>query len=551
VSLNTGAPLELLGYFGFHGFRAGQQEVVEAALSGRDVLAVMPTGAGKSLCYQLPALAAPGLTVVVSPLIALMKDQVEALTRRGIPAAALNSSLSEAEQRALLARLGAFKLLYVSPERLQSPLLQRALGRIKVARLVVDEAHCISGWGHDFRPDYRQLGLLREALGAPPVTALTATATRAVREDVAASLGLRDPKLVLTGFNRPNLAYRVWEAPCAPLKRSLLRHFLGTHEGPGIVYAGTRRGVEETRTLLDAWGYRAVAYHAGMGAAARAAVQDAFLTGHVNLLVATSAFGMGVDKPDVRFVLHLGAPASLEAYYQEAGRAGRDGKPSLCLLLHAPEDAALQEKLIDASTPSLLDLKRLYVYLRNAGGTLEGSAQDALGLSRGRLMSSLRALRDQGVCTLEQEARLLPPFDVRLPTFDGAPLEARRHARYALLAQMTAYAETQGCRRERLLRYFGETPAPLACGCDRCLPETRTPLTEESLAVLTHCAQRRSRGAAVSFVQRRVVPSWSQSDVAALLAYLGREGHLRARLGGLHLTEKGRAALRAGPPCSS
>lgn len=386
---------QLLRAFGLTHFRPGQQEAILGALSGRDVLAVMPTGAGKSLVYQLPALEGAGLTVVVSPLIALMGDQVARLQRRGVAAAALTSALTERQQAQVFGALPELRLLYLSPERLQSAALRRALVRIRVARLVVDEAHCISSWGHDFRPDYRRLGALRRALGTPPVTALTATATPAVRRDIAASLALEDPLEVLTGFDRPNLAYRVWWAPFERLKLQLVEHALRAQPGASIIYAGTRAGVERLSAHLTSRGIAARPYHAGMAAEARAAVQRAFLEGRAPLLVATNAFGMGIDKPDIKAVLHVDPPTSLEALYQEAGRAGRDGESARCTLLVGPGELERQARRVALSTPTLLDLKRLWVLLRNHGAfgaaappvTAEGAAA-ALGLGRGKLVGA-------------------------------------------------------------------------------------------------------------------------------------------------------------------
>ena len=372
----------LLQSFGLSAFRPGQQAVIEAAFRGDDILAVMPTGAGKSLCYQLPALATKGLTVVVSPLIALMKDQVEALLRRGVEAASLTSQLSYPEQQRLLANLGALRLLYLSPERLGNERVQRALLGVGVARLVVDEAHCISGWGHDFRPDYRQLGHVRETLGNPPVTALTATATEAVRDDIVALLRLRDPVRVLTGFDRPNLRYRVWPVPDETARAEALYLLLERTSGPCIVYTGTRERTERTARQLLERGLRSTAYHAGLDATTRNAVQDDFLAGRVRVMVATNAFGMGVDKADIERVIHLELPASLEAYYQEAGRAGRGGQRATCTLLYADGDGdgAKQMGLLRALSPTLLDLKKVYVGLRNAHP--EGVSVEHFGLNR-------------------------------------------------------------------------------------------------------------------------------------------------------------------------
>lgn len=483
-------------YFGFAQLRPGQEEAVAAALSGRDVLAVMPTGAGKSLCYQLPALAGGGLTVVISPLIALMNDQVSALRRRNIGAAALTSQLTGAEQRALLGHLGKLRLLYLSPERLSSNHVQRALHEIGVRRLVVDEAHCISQWGHDFRPDYRRLGKVRERLGDPPVTALTATATAAVREDIVVLLRLREIVRVLTGFDRPNLSYRVWPVPNEAAKLEALHSLLERHPSPTIVYAGTRARVETVAEQLSAWGVHASAYHAGIGADERNAVQDAFLANRVAVMVATNAFGMGVDKPNVGQVIHLDLPGSLEAYYQEAGRAGRDGEEAVCTLLYAEEDGARQRGLLLASSPTLLDLKRTFVRLKNAHP--EPLAVSALGLERGKLVGTLQLLEAQGIALPGRrggrlELRLHPdlhldlnrdlnPDGTRVPDFQDAWTDVYAGRRLKLLEPMVRYAEVPVCRRAQLLGYFGDAVSSGPCGCDRCAPEPL--LTQTSLAAL-------------------------------------------------------------------
>ena len=464
----------LLQRFGLTAFRPGQQEVVEAALGSKDILAVMPTGAGKSLCYQLPALAEGGLTVVVSPLIALMKDQVEALLRRGIRAASLTSQLSYAEQQRLTAQLHALQLLYLSPERLGNERIQQALCSVGVARLVVDEAHCISGWGHDFRPDYRQLGRVRVNLGNPPVTALTATATEAVRDDIVKLLGLREPVRVLTGFDRPNLRYRVLPVPDETAREEALYGLLERTSGPCIIYAGTRERTEMAAQRLLGRGFKSAAYHAGLDAHTRNAVQDAFLVGKIEVMVATNAFGMGVDKADVAAVIHLELPASLEAYYQEAGRAGRGGQRATCTLLYAPGDGEKQKRLLRASSPTLLDLKKVYLKLRNAQP--EGFPVERLGLNRGKLIGTVQLLEDQGIAAVLREGRnvkllLKPAFTRALPDFQPAWAELYNARRTRLLEDIIHYAELSSCRREQLLGYFGDPASTGACGCDVCDPE--------------------------------------------------------------------------------
>ncbi|MEX2325830.1 MAG: ATP-dependent DNA helicase RecQ, partial [Gemmatimonadaceae bacterium] len=316
--------------FGYTEFRAGQLAAVESVLAGRDTLVVLPTGGGKSLAYQVPAMVLPGLTVVVSPLISLMKDQVDVLTQKGVGAAFLNSTLSLNDSLDRLARAttGDIKLLYVAPERLESERLVERLRSIGVSLLAVDEAHCVSQWGHDFRPSYLRLRAMREGLGSPPCIALTATATPHVRSDIITHLGLREPEVVITGFDRTNLSYAVQAVRRDKEKDQLLVHALLENRGTTVVYAPTRKAVDRITGILTRADIGAAAYHAGLAVDRRRKVQDDFMSGKVRVIVATNAFGMGIDKPDVRLVIHYAMPGTLEAYYQEAGRAGRDGDHS-------------------------------------------------------------------------------------------------------------------------------------------------------------------------------------------------------------------------------
>jgi ATP-dependent DNA helicase RecQ len=350
--------------FGYADFRPGQAEALRAVLTGRNLLAVMPTGSGKSLLYQLPALLDRGLTLVISPLISLMKDQVDDLNERGIPATFINSSLSLEEQHERIGHCvrGEVRLLYVAPERFQSQPFLSMLRRVQVARMAVDEAHCISEWGHDFRPDYRRLKQYRQEAGAPLVTALTATATPRVQADIITSLGLErtEVDVHVHGFDRPNLALSVVHARGDDQKISFLRQFLAAERGSGIIYAGTRRATEEAAEALRDVEKRMAVYHAGLEPEERAAAQEAFMTGRARVAVATVAFGMGIDKADVRFVVHYHLPGSVEQYYQEIGRSGRDGLPSRCVLLYSPGDRKLREFLIDLSYPPRETVESVY-----------------------------------------------------------------------------------------------------------------------------------------------------------------------------------------------
>ncbi len=354
--------------FGLSQFRPGQEEVIRAVLERRDCLCIMPTGGGKSLCYQLPAVAREGVTLVVSPLIALMKDQVDQLTAMGISASFINSSLSIGEQRDRLQRMsaGEFDLLYVAPERLRNEMFIESVRAVQVQLLAVDEAHCVSEWGHDFRPDYARIGRFREQLGSPQTIALTATATPKVRSDVVDLLRLKSPQVFVSGFTRPNLQFAVEQAGGAKEKGDRLLALLQTRPGPGIVYAATRKGCEEVAELIGREMRCPVGlYHAGLLNDERRQVQERFMRGDLDVIVATNAFGMGINKVNLRFVVHYNMPGSLEAYYQEAGRAGRDGLPARCLLLFSFSDRYIQEFFIDNNYPARQTVKSVYEYLRS------------------------------------------------------------------------------------------------------------------------------------------------------------------------------------------
>jgi ATP-dependent DNA helicase RecQ len=324
--------------FGYDSFRPFQEEIIRASLAGRDVVAILPTGAGKSICYQVPALAREGLTLVISPLIALMKDQVDGLVANGVSATFLNSSLDPEEARLRISGLeqGIYKLLYAAPERVMNGGFIDDLKRWGVSGVAVDEAHCVSEWGHDFRPEYRQLARLRDELPGVPFLALTATATRRVQDDLVTQLALREPGIFVASFNRPNLTYSI--IPKSKPVRQVFEFVQARPGEAGIVYLQSRKGTEEMAAALAAEGIPALAYHAGLEPRVRSENQEAFLRDRVRIICATVAFGMGIDKPDVRFVIHADLPKNMESYYQETGRAGRDGLPSDCLLLFSKAD---------------------------------------------------------------------------------------------------------------------------------------------------------------------------------------------------------------------
>lgn len=352
--------------FGYEEFRPGQEAAVSAILSGRDTVVVLPTGGGKSLCFQVPALLMPGLTVVVSPLISLMKDQVDALVAKGLPAAFINSTLSSSQVSDRLARVdrGEIKLLYVAPERFDFGRTAERLRRTGVSLLAIDEAHCISQWGHDFRPSYLRVKKVHEELGYPAAIALTATATPEVRRDIIRELALRDPESIITGFDRPNLTYYVVPVKNDAEKELRLTQILRRHEGLAVIYASTRKAVDQLTTVLERAKIQAAGYHAGLEDSRRREVQDAFMSEKIRAIVATNAFGMGIDKPNVRLVIHYTMPGTLEAYYQEAGRAGRDGQHSDVFLLHAFPDRFTHEFFIKGSYPERLVVEQTYEALK-------------------------------------------------------------------------------------------------------------------------------------------------------------------------------------------
>ena len=484
----TGA---LHSHFGFPDFRPGQREACEAALAGRDVLVVMPTGSGKSLCYQLPALLRDDLTVVVSPLVALMQDQVEALAARGLGerVALVNAQQDSSRNAEVLSRAagGELRLLYVAPERFAAPgFLERMRANVRVGLFVVDEAHCVSQWGHDFRPDYFRLADAARALSASALVASTATATPRVAADVVRRLGLRDPLRVATGFDRPNISFTV-ARPGGHEKARLLAEALRADGAlPAIVYAGTRAGSEERAEELGAaLGVRAAAYHAGLDRGRRADVQRRFLADDLDVICATNAFGMGVDKPNVRTVVHASVPSSLEAYYQEAGRAGRDGLPARALLLAENRDRALHVHFIkreemDADLPGWL-ADRIAAAADGEGRYALDAHAEARAL-RGdgeRLRALVGHLTRAGVIAPSPSApdriagRVLGRFDGRAAALCRASIEEAARARWRQYREIWAYVEQESCRRLAILRHFGDR-SELAAGaagcCDVCDP---------------------------------------------------------------------------------
>jgi ATP-dependent DNA helicase RecQ len=469
--------------FGHRTFRAGQEQVVNAVLGGSDVLAVMPTGSGKSLGYQLPAVMLPALTLVVSPLISLMKDQVDELNRRGIPSGALHSMLSAEKRREVLsaARAGRLRLLYVAPERFASDQFARLLGEITVARFVIDEAHCVSEWGHDFRPDYRRLrggaGRCRTSDGRsrPPVAAFTATATPEVREDIVAMLGLEAPQILVAGFDRPNIHLRVERCVEELEKHSILPRLVSGRRA--LVYAATRRSTEAAAETVKAAGIEAAAYHAGLKDEERTRVQDAFAAGTLRVVCATNAFGMGIDRPDVDAVVHFAIPGSVEAYYQEIGRAGRDGRPATATLLWDHADVSTRRFLIDSPRRD----KVLSPRAGTAGAAIE---------------------------------------------VDPAELARRKNIEHKRLQRMIAYADSETCLRGTILQYFGDPAAPDRCrACGNCQPLAldahERELVRKILAGIARAGARYGCRQVIAMLKGDL------SDLAPALANLSTTGLLR------------------------
>ena len=492
-------------HLGHSAFRPGQEILVAATLEGRDALGILPTGGGKSVCFQLPAFLLPGLVLVISPLISLMEDQVSRAAQAGLRVGVINTHTPPPTRRRLLreGREGRLKLLFISPERLQVHSFQEAVRDLPVSLVAVDEAHCISMWGRDFRPAYLKLGDIR-SLTRAPVMALTATATPEVRIDIEKRLRLRDPVRVVGSFDRPNLFWRVRRAESFGRKLASLVELLRDRSGASIVYASTRKTVEAVRRSLAGLGQEALAYHAGLPADLRTWVQNRFLHDARPLVIATNAFGMGIDRPDVRLVAHVQLPGSLEAYYQEAGRAGRDGKPAHCVALHGKRDRGVHDRFLERSYPANWKIREVHrALLRRMGSDRAVAApvsdlRTALG-RRGTssdVRTVLNALARCGAIVPEEsparggaggeEARpdpgrpwggesTDPPLGrevrlwIRLRSPDLRNLQRARQSEMAKIDAVEAFVEARTCRRAMILGYFGETRAGRSCGgCDRC-----------------------------------------------------------------------------------
>ncbi len=465
--------------FGFRTLREGQEEVIRSIVEGKDTLVIMPTGAGKSLCYQLPGTALPGTTVVVSPLLSLMKDQVDKLRELGIDAVQVNSTLTSREEGQVLEEIRQEKreFVFVTPERLAQPEFLETLGRNKIDVFVIDEAHCVSHWGHDFRPDYLGLRTAIEALGDPPVLALTATATPEVVEDILRQLGREEMEIIDTGIYRENLRFEVVACRDEEMKRSQVAHLLGEIPGTGIIYTSTIRDCEDLTEHLEGLGFRVARYHGRLGARERKTTQDRFMAGDLQAIVATNAFGMGIDKPDIRFVIHYNLPGSLESYYQEAGRAGRDGEPARCVLLHLPEDRNTQIFFLNGRYPKREHFDAVYRALERlkadqhtvTAQEVHDRARD-VALAKARVV--LAMMKDLGMVDEPEPGA----FRLRRSGLAAEELDEMSHSyeqRAELdrdrLRRMVLYAQSALCRWKLIAEYFGVDLAEPRCGhCDSC-----------------------------------------------------------------------------------
>jgi len=476
--------------FGIEQLRDGQQRVIDSVLDGKDTLAIMPTGSGKSLCYQIPARIVEGMTIVVSPLISLMKDQLEKLDEMGIRAVQVNSSLAAEEEREALAaiRENRCEIVFCTPERLVMAEFVETLKQVKIALVVIDEAHCISQWGHDFRPAYLEMAGAIDALDRPPVLALTATATEDVVDDIGRQLGRPRMKVINTGIYRPNLHYRVLQVTNPDEKLQEALRLVRETEGKGIVYAATVKMAEEMNQLLREQGESVTIYHGKLPSAERKANQDLFMDDERRVMVATNAFGMGIDKPDTRFVIHLQIPANLEAYYQESGRAGRDGKDAECTLLFLQDDKRVQQFFLVKHYPTADEIRAVYEAVRelaeNETATPERVDAAAGELAGPHLKVCLKLLKDAKL--LRQSRKLAYNVTAQAPkdslfTAMAEVYRQKQERDRCALEQMVGYAVSGFCRWKLLLDYFGDEVEGFekCCRCDNCLNPPAGVLTEE------------------------------------------------------------------------
>jgi ATP-dependent DNA helicase RecQ len=491
-------------HFGWQQLRPAQIRAMRALLAGRDALVVLPTGGGKSAIYQVPATLLRGPTVVISPLLALQQDQIGNLDERSDPAlraVRISSAESPSKQAAAMAELrsGAATFLFITPEQLSSPERLAEIRALRPALVAVDEAHCISSWGHDFRPDYLTIGHLIRELGRPPVVALTATASPPVRDDITTRLGMRKPRLILGGLDRPNLFVAATHCPSEDYRWRRLLAFLEEADGPGIVYVPTRRAAEELAERLSDVGFPATAYHGGMAAGVRHRHHEDFLADRVSIMVATSAFGMGIDKPNIRWVAHVALPDSPDSYLQEIGRAGRDGNPARALLLHRAEDVALQ-RFFTGGAPDLAELRAVAAALHRGPLTRTALAK-ATGLGPRKVASHISLLEQVGTVTTGPRgeltvARYAPPPDeaARQARAEYARYQAGQRSRTDM---MRRFAESAGCRMQSLLGYFGEQLSRPCGHCDNCAGGTSEVIPDDGPYPLHSTVRHAKWGAGV------------------------------------------------------
>ncbi|MBM0279035.1 RecQ family ATP-dependent DNA helicase [Micromonospora tarensis] len=461
--------------FGWQALRPNQLAAMRAVMQRRDALVVLPTGAGKSAIYQIPASLIPGPTVVISPLLALQQDQIASLNERQRPelrAVRISSNESPTQQAEAIAEIreGRAEFLFITPEQLSNPDRMAEVAALKPALVAIDEAHCISAWGHDFRPDYLALGHLIEGIGRPPVVALTATASPPVRDDIIARLRLREPEVVVSGLDRPNLFVEVAHCPTEDYRWRRLITLLSDDERPGIIYVPTRRAAEELTTRLTDAGFPAQFYHGGMAAGARAELHEAFLADQVPIMVATSAFGMGIDKPNIAWVVHMALPDSPDSYFQEIGRAGRDGQPARVLLLWQAEDVGLQ-RFFSGGLPDENELRDLAALLRRKPAA-KTELRETTGLGPRKLGQYLSLLEQIGAAEPRARQRIGAPRYSPTPVDAAAAALAEAERQQTVTRSRTdmmrAFAETTACRGQTLLAYFGEQMSQVCGHCDNC-----------------------------------------------------------------------------------
>ncbi|MBQ1047911.1 RecQ family ATP-dependent DNA helicase [Micromonospora sp. C51] len=461
--------------FGWTALRPNQLAAMRAVMRRRDALVVLPTGAGKSAIYQIPASLIPGPTVVISPLLALQQDQIAALNERQRPelrAVRISSDETAAQQAEAIAEIrdGRAEFLFITPEQLANPDRLAEVRDLKPALVAIDEAHCISAWGHDFRPDYLALGQLIDGIGRPPVVALTATASPPVRDDIVDRLRLRKPEIVVSGLDRPNLFFEVAHCPTEDYRWRRLIALLRDDKRPGIIYVPTRRAAEELSARLTDAGYPAQYYHGGMPANARARLHEAFLADQVPIMVATSAFGMGIDKPNIAWVVHMALPDSPDSYFQEIGRAGRDGEPARVLLLWQAEDVGLQ-RFFSGGLPDATELRDLAALLRKEPTTRK-ELREVTGLGPRKLGQYLALLEQVGAAQQAAGQRVGAPRYAPTPVDAAAAAVAEAERQQSLTRSRTdmmrAFAETSACRGQTLLAYFGEQMTEICGHCDNC-----------------------------------------------------------------------------------